>query len=209
MTCTWAVLLVKPFNHPQSRLAGILSAEERNLLTLELFLRTLTLLQKQSLIQQTLVISADNTVLRRAEITGALVLCRQTNAINDAATTGHRYIRGQGANNSFLLTSDLPFLTSNDIEQFLLLKEPVVVAPDRRYDDCNALLLREQPYFNFQFGEDGFSKHLGEAKKRELIPQVCITDGWELDLDTPADWLFYQKQAARQKSADSILLGTL
>src|SRR5258708_13210143 len=59
----WAIIPVKPFNRAKSRLAQVLSAEQRVALSEKMFLHSLALLSTSKHIGGVLVISPDTKVL--------------------------------------------------------------------------------------------------------------------------------------------------
>ena len=59
----WAIIPVKPFNRAKSRLAQVLTAEQRAMLSEKMFLHSLDLLSNNDHISGVLVISRDTKAL--------------------------------------------------------------------------------------------------------------------------------------------------
>ncbi len=62
-----------------------------------------------------------------------------------------------------------------------------VIAPDRRREGTNALLLRPPGALAYHFGPDSFARHCQEARQRGLRLEVCERPGLALDIDLPED----------------------
>lgn len=189
----WAVIPVKPLQRSKSRLASVLSAEERVELMHTMFRHVLSVLQQIPAITQCLIVSRDKAVCQVAKSANALTFTERSPLnLNQAIADAVAYAYEQGAFKVLVLPSDLPLLTVPDVELVLVESADVVIVPDRRYDGTNGLLLRAKPDFRFKYGEDSFTRHLAEAARVGDPARVVFADSIEFDLDTPADWFEYQ-----------------
>lgn len=193
----WAIVPVKPFNRSKSRLAPILNANQRAILSRQMLERTLKTLQQVSEISGILVVSRDQ---------GALALARQYRAqtvqesgspeLNEALTRATQVVVATwNARSVLIVASDIPLLRVQDIQGVLSLgiSTGIVLATDRRQDGTNALLLRPPGLIPYRYGEGSFREHLREARAIGVEPQVFESPTLALDVDVPADLALYRE----------------
>jgi 2-phospho-L-lactate/phosphoenolpyruvate guanylyltransferase len=187
----WAIVPVKPLRRGKSRLAGVLSEDEREILNLSLIGHTLQVIQQVQGIEQVLVVSSDTAVLALAREQGAKTVLEDghpgLNMALHRATMVAQMFSAQGV---LILPSDLPLLAPEDLQEMIQqASDPpvVVIAPDRRKQGTNALLIKPTGLISYQFGEDSFSKHCSQAEKFNLNLKIVISESLGLDLDFPED----------------------
>ena len=68
-------------------------------------------------------------------------------------------------------------------------KDPpvVVVAPDRRYQGTNALLICPVGLIEYDFGPGSFQRHCERARQRGARLEICELPSLALDVDLPED----------------------
>ena len=71
----------------------------------------------------------------------------------------------------------------------------VVIAPDRREEGTNALLVRPPNAIAFAYGASSFDAHRRQAQERSIPIAVYRSPTLALDLDVPDDLAFYQEGA--------------
>jgi 2-phospho-L-lactate guanylyltransferase len=185
---TWAVLPVKPFSEAKSRLEGVLSAEQRSDLARQLMLHSLAALQAQPLIDRVLVVSADVEALSVTLGLGSATLAEAEAGLNPALQQAQAYAVANGATRLLILASDLPLLLPSDIEAVLTTPHAeVVIAPDRRRQGTNSLLLTPGA-IDFAFGEHSFERHLELARNAGVSVVELARPGLAFDMDLPDDW---------------------
>ena len=132
----WAIIPVKPLRRGKSRLAGVLTEDERMVLNQYLLANTLDVLRPIKRIDHILVISRDPQALTLAREHGArTVLEHGMPQLNLALTRATLVARHYAARGVLILPADLPLLTKEDVNIMLeKAKSPpvVVIAPDRR-----------------------------------------------------------------------------
>jgi 2-phospho-L-lactate guanylyltransferase len=121
------------------------------------------------------------------------VLCqpRTHPGMNAAIDMGRAAAVADGAERVLILPADLPRLTGADIERILASPAPVTIAPDMSGDGTNALMLAgvaALAQFTFSFGQHSRHRHDEEASRLELDVATVTAPGFQIDLDTPADW---------------------
>ena len=196
----WAILPVKLLEQTKSRLTAVLTPSERAELTQFPVKRTLNVLQNVTRIQATVVISRDAKIAQLAKNGNAYCVPEPAGGgLNKAVQTGYHFVNKQNAQFALIVPSDLAFLTSADVMAVIqqASQNKAVIAPDQVEDGTNALLLPSKIDFLFQYGRSSFTKHLNEAKRHQLIPQIVHRANLQFDLDTVQDFTMYQnKQSA-------------
>ncbi|HZY43504.1 MAG TPA: 2-phospho-L-lactate guanylyltransferase [Anaerolineae bacterium] len=196
---TFAIIPVKTLRRSKSRLARALKAPVRAALTKSILSRTLDLLQQVDRITHTIVISNDITVLDLARSKQAIDLVESESGLNAAIKQAATWSVDRGAGSILIVPSDLPLITSADIESMLDLAVElrcVVIAPDRRGEGTNALLVRPPDAIDFAFGAASFHTHTSQSKDLGLAVHVYQSTTIGLDLDIPEDLERYQNSAA-------------
>jgi 2-phospho-L-lactate/phosphoenolpyruvate guanylyltransferase len=187
----WAIVPVKPLRRGKSRLAGILSQDERANLNQTLLAHTLDTLKATPEIEQVLVVSRDTAALALAREHGArtvqengaphlnVALARATVVANNYATRG-----------VLIVPADLPLITPQDIRYMLEFANEtpvVVVAPDTRRQGTNALLVCPSGLIEYDFGPGSFQRHCERARQAGARLEICELPSLALDMDLPED----------------------
>ena len=187
----WAIVPVKPLKRSKSRLSGVLSGEERALLSQEMLLHTLDVLKSVPRIERMLVVSRDTRALALAREHGARTVTeRGTPQLNQALIRATVIARGYGVSAVLVLPADLPLLTVEDIETLIAAaKDPpvVVISPDRHGEGTNALLMSPPGIIEYEFGPESYNRHLERAEAAGARVEICELPSLELDLDVPED----------------------
>ncbi|MBE7534855.1 MAG: 2-phospho-L-lactate guanylyltransferase [Anaerolineales bacterium] len=187
----WAIVPVKPLRRGKSRLAGMLSEDERTQLNHALLEHTLNTLSALKEITKVLVISRDPLALNLARQYDARTVQEEgtphLNAALQRATIAAQAGRALGI---LILPADLPLITTEDIRALLdrAVKPPVVaIAPDRHKRGTNALVISPAGLIEYAFGEDSFQRHSELAKQAGARLEIVDSPSLALDLDTPED----------------------
>lgn len=186
----WAVVPVKSLACAKSRLAPLLTPQQRRALNVELLRRILQVLSRVELLDGVLVVSSDDSVLSLAEEGGAVGLREQEAGLNQALAQATDWVRGRGGSAVLILPVDLPLLQAEDVREILLIgkTEPVVViSPCRRNDGTNALLVRPPGLIEYSFGLGSFALHSRQAEQKGAALCVYRSPRLGLDLDLPED----------------------
>ncbi len=190
----WAIVPVKPLRRGKSRLAGLLSDEQRTLLNRYLLEHTLKTLNEIPEIEHTLVVSRDPAALALTRsMGGRTVLEDGAPQFNTAIKRASLVAKSQGARAVLILPADLPLIKSSDLKTLLKRghNEPVVVlAPDRRLDGTNALLVNPVGLIEYGYGPGSFQRHSERAISAGAKLEVLHSKRLGLDLDLPEDLEF-------------------
>lgn len=187
----WAIVPVKPLRRGKSRLAGVLSEEQRTELNQELLERTLDTLSTLKELDQVLVVSRDPHALTIARNHGAMTVLEDGQSeLNTALTRATVVAKINATRGVLILPADLPLVTREDILTLIdrAVKPPVVViAPDRHRKGTNALLMVPPELIEYDFGEDSFQRHCERVAKSGARLEVVELPSLGLDLDMPED----------------------
>lgn len=187
----WAIVPVKPLRRGKSRLAGVLTEEERVDLNQRLLTHTLDTLMAIPEIEHVLVVSRDPAVLALARDHGARTV--QENGaplLNIALTRATILVKSYNTHGVLILPADLPMLAPEDVRVMLehATNPPVVViAPDRRLEGTNALLVSPPGLMRYDFGPDSFRRHCEQAQRIGARLEVVELPSISLDVDLPED----------------------
>ena len=195
----WTILPVKMLHRAKSRLAGVLSPDERAALTLHLLERTLGLLPLVPGLGETAVITQDPVVSQLATQFGCQTLAELPGSgLNGAVSAGVALAAQNGASHCLILPSDLPFLQANELAELVGLAETAVSQPtvilcgDRQQQGTNALIVPTEVGFCFGYGRNSFQYHQHEATRLKLPCNIANLPTLQFDLDTEQDWALYK-----------------
>jgi 2-phospho-L-lactate guanylyltransferase len=187
----WAIVPVKPLRRGKSRLAEVLTQDERKDLNRNLLAHTINTLAAIPEIEHVLVISRDPEALALAREHGArTVLENGAPGLNVALAKATIVARNYITQGVLIVPADLPLLTVEDVRAMLerAIQPPVVVvAPDRRRQGTNALLVCPVGLIGYDFGPDSFQRHCERARQAGARLEICELPSLALDVDLPED----------------------
>jgi 2-phospho-L-lactate guanylyltransferase len=187
----WAIVPVKPLRHGKSRLAEVLTPDERMDLNRRMLAHTLDTLTTIPEIEHVLVVSRDQAALAMAREYGARTV--QENGapqLNVALTRATIVARNYATRGVLIVPADLPLLTPEDVHLMLDRAEKppvVVVAPDHRREGTNALLVCPAGLIEYEYGPGSFQKHCARALQAGARLEICELPSIALDMDLPED----------------------
>lgn len=190
----WAIVPVKPLRRGKSRLADVLSGEERAALNKKLLIHTLDTITVVPALEQVLVVSRDPEALAIARFHGArTVLEDGTPHLNLAITRATAVAKMYSAIGVLVLPADLPQITPEDVTTMVNaagMAPSVVIAPDHRKEGTNALLVKPPGLLTYQFGLHSFQKHVSQAQSHGVEPKIVELPSLAHDVDLPEDLVF-------------------
>ena len=187
----WAIVPVKPLGRGKSRLASVLSQQERADLNRHLLAHTVDTLRELPEIEQVLVVSRDPAALALARDHGARTV--QENGaphLNIALARATILAKNYITRGILIVPADLPLITPEDVRAMLdRAKYPpvVVVAPDRHHQGTNALLVCPAGLIEYEFGPGSFQRHCALARHAGARLEICELPSLALDVDFPED----------------------
>ena len=185
-TATWALLLMKDPARSKTRLAGVLTGEQRQTLAKKMFRHVLDQLRQTDSIAAVTVMSPGRPPLPR----DVHWLRDSSPELNASVAEAIATLSARGASQVLVLPADLPLVSREELED-LIGADPeydMVIAPDRDESGTNALLLKAPTRFRPGFGEDSFRRHLAQAEALELKTKIVKCRGLAFDLDDEDDW---------------------
>jgi 2-phospho-L-lactate guanylyltransferase len=187
----WAIVPVKPLRYGKSRLAEVLTPDERSDLNRRMLAHTLDTLTAIPEIEHVLVVSRDQAALALAREYGARTVQENGSPhLNVALTRATVVAKNYATRGVLIVPADLPLITPEDVRLMLerAVKPPVVVvAPDRRQDGTNALLVCPAGLIEYEFGPGSFQRHCERARKAGARLEICDLPSLALDMDLPED----------------------
>lgn len=206
----WAIIPVKPLHTSKMRLAHLLTAVQRAELIAGFLAGTLAALRQTPGLGGTLVVTSDARVQALARQHGAHILPESApQGLNVAVRHGVDAAARAGASAVLILPTDLPFVTTQNVQQLLaLLPEQrngqgngrwlMAICGDVAQQGTNALLLSPPTPFDFHYGPGSYHLHLQEARRHNRTIYTPAIPGLQFDLDTEADWQHYQQTVCHQ-----------
>ncbi|MBH27913.1 MAG: 2-phospho-L-lactate guanylyltransferase [Chloroflexi bacterium] len=187
----WAIVPVKNLDISKSRLSDVLSADARRDLISSLLLSTLRTLNESELIENTIVISNDRSVLLLADKQAVFTVQEDSPSdLNSALHQATSVTLAHGATGLLVLPSDLPLLTIADVEKIVDADDSnrlVRIVPDQHGVGTNALFIRPPGVLRYKFGRDSLSSHKVEAKRIKAKLHVYRLSNVAFDIDDPDD----------------------
>jgi 2-phospho-L-lactate guanylyltransferase len=195
----WAVVPVKTVARAKTRLAGVLTPDERALLCQAMLADVLHALRGASRLDRVVVVTADTVLAVQARAQGAEVLPEERlgqqapvgqNVALEAAVT---YCQGQGAGGLLVVSADVPLLRSEMVDRLLCQGmrgdgvPRLLLAPSSEGTGTNALFQRPPGVIPFLFGLNSLQRHQRAAREREILTDLFEARELALDIDTPAD----------------------
>jgi 2-phospho-L-lactate/phosphoenolpyruvate guanylyltransferase len=193
----WVIIPVKSIHNGKSRLAGVLSSEQRENLNISMLTNLLETLRDWHEFSGVMVTSHDEAVRELTLFFGFEFLQEHAPfSLNNAVSTACRKCCEKGATEVLILPADLPLVNKKALQTILHNNtEPpvVVITPDRRKEGTNSLLINPLNGFKFQFGQNSFEIHKQNALAKNYRIAINRNPDMELDLDFPEDWDLYQE----------------
>jgi 2-phospho-L-lactate guanylyltransferase len=193
----WAVIPARAPDEGKSRLASVLSPDERRRLNEAFFRRTLAIVAAAAGRRRTVVVTRSDQLLQIARNLGvAAVRERSHGDLNAALAQAAEHARARGASGVLSISCDLPWLTAADVRALLAAagRSRVVIAGDRAGLGTNALVMAPPAAMPYQYGGGSFRAHVAAARRRGLAVRVLRRRGLAFDVDTPADLQVLRRQ---------------
>ncbi len=191
-----ALVPVKTLALAKSRLAGRLDPRERAGLMRDTLRRTLEALRQSSVVERIVVATRDTEVAAWAREWGAEPVSETRDGLNECLAEVREALlqRDPGLESLLVLPADLAWPAAEDVAAMAALAEGescVVVAPDRRDEGTNALLLKPPGAIDFCFGPGSAQAHAAQAEARGVALKWYRSSSISLDIDRPDDLNLY------------------
>lgn len=190
---TVAIVPINALALAKSRLAAVLSPDERRQLVFWMADRVLRAVRDSGMVDAIAVVSPDVDALMWAGERGAVPILQRGGRLNAGLFQARRWALESGAARLLVLLADLPLLTPDELRAFVALTESaeqetaLALAPDRQRVGTNAMLLRPPDVIPFAFGRASFVRHQELAASAGIVPRVLTSPGLAFDTDQPDD----------------------
>jgi 2-phospho-L-lactate guanylyltransferase len=189
-----ALVPFKALNQAKSRLAGALLPAGRRALARWMGARVVEALRESGVVDRIGLVGADPVLAGRWCEDPRVVTVRATGvSLNRDLETSRRWALRQGADALLVALGDLPLLTGSSVREMVALAgapshaQMVVIAPDRRNDGTNLLLMVPPDLLAFAYGRHSLAHHLNAARRAGVEPAIYRAEETGFDVDTPAD----------------------
>lgn len=185
------VIPMKSPDRSKSRLAEVLSQNQRKKLTLGLFEKNLRFFHDCYPQYRVLVVTESKLIQSISESHGAEVLLEKSQqaGLNAAVTQAAEYNQRRGVETQLVIPGDIDAIDFNEIECLLSHRKEtpsVVVCPS--YDGgTNAIMTTPPNIMPFSFGPDSCQVHLLSAFERGLHIKRLFLESLSFDVDRPED----------------------
>jgi 2-phospho-L-lactate guanylyltransferase len=187
---TLAILPIKTFDEAKQRLRAELDPTPRRALVEAMFSDVLIALRRATLVDQVLVVSADNVAQRIAGGYDAMVLEDEDLGHSQAAARGAERALELGVDRVLMVPGDCPLLSPTELDELLRRQVPspsLLVVPDRHGTGTNALLLTPPDALQPSFGPGSHDRHHEHANTAGIHVETVEVPSLALDIDTPED----------------------
>jgi 2-phospho-L-lactate/phosphoenolpyruvate guanylyltransferase len=189
-----ALVPFKTFDQAKSRLESALSPADRRALVRWMGARVIGALRASRAVHRIGVVGADPVLVGQWRDDPLVAAVHATGlSLNQDLETGRRWALRQGADALLVALGDLPLLTGFAVREVIALAglperaQTVVIAPDRRQDGTNLLLLSPPELIAFTYGRHSLARHLNAARRAGAEPSIYRAEETSFDVDTPAD----------------------
>ena len=200
----WAVVPAKSLGEAKQRLAGVLTAAERQDLVRAMLGDVLAALAAVPDLAGILVVTRDAELAAIGRSFGAHVMTDlrhegPTSAVTMAAT----WLAAEGAAGMIAIPADVPLVTPDEIGQILAtMGEPpaMTLVPALADMGSNAVALAPPDAIPLRFGLRSFFLHQEAALERGIAPHILRLPGLGLDVDRPDDLAAFVAEPSATRS---------
>jgi 2-phospho-L-lactate/phosphoenolpyruvate guanylyltransferase len=176
---TVVLIPIRSFDDTKSRLAEVLDADERRLLSMWMAARVI----RAAGDLPSRVVTDDENVAQWARRQGTGVLTVDVQGLNPAVTAAASRAADLGFERVIIAHADLPAAVDLSVVD----TPGVGIAPDRERDGSNVICVPTRAGFEFAYGPGSFARHCAEARRLNLELTVVEDDTLAWDVDDPAD----------------------
>jgi 2-phospho-L-lactate guanylyltransferase len=196
----WAVIPLKSPDSAKSRLAGILSAQQRVRLFYTLASRVIDATLLTPGIEGVHVVTASEAVADFATSLGArCVLLERDCGTAAACTMALKKMPPACRQRVLFVAGDIPLISSGELSRFVGLPERrplVAIAADRHQVGTNALLCAPGDAIPLCFGGNSFAQHLAAAARLGVAVHIIDSAPLALDIDEAGDLHEWRRRLA-------------
>lgn len=181
-----AVVPVKNLAQAKSRLARILSPDQREKLCLAMLRDVLRVLCITPEIDEVRVVACDRKVLSEALAAGAVPCMDHSESLNGALTQVASEL--DPSDGMLIVPGDVPLIRVSEVRGVLRAGQNHGAIVRTGDGGTGALCLHRSDAMEFRFGPDSFRQHLATACRQGLSMTICQNAaGFTEDIDGPDD----------------------
>ncbi len=187
----WAVVPAKDLAQAKQRLAGVLSAEERQGLAQAMLADVLAALTAVPALAGVIVVTREAALAATARSVGARVIADlRHEGPNAAIMLAASELSAERAAGMLAIPADVPLVTAAEIAEIAAVAPSppaVTLVPALADMGTNAIALAPVDAIPIRFGKQSFFHHLEAALERGITPRILRLAGIGLDIDWPED----------------------
>ena len=202
----WAIIPINNFNESFSRLSNVLNKKQREEMTQILATQVLDALTPIVSVEKIIVLSNEIEWLSSFWNKKIVVLPEpDTEQFSEKIDNTAQWIQSQGVTAMLYLSIDLPYIQQEDIENLISQHiSGLSIVEAKKDNGTNALILDLPTKMEFQFGPNSFSKHLAEARSKNINTTIVNIECLSLDLDDWNDLHLFKKNSVENKFSQFI-----
>ena len=202
----WAIIPINNFNESFSRLSNVLNKKQREEMTQILATQVLDALTPIASVEKIIVLSNEIEWLSSFGNKKITVLPESdTEQFSKKIDNTAQWIQSQGVTAMLYLSIDLPYIQQEDIENLISQHiSGLSIVEAKKDNGTNALILDLPTKMEFQFGPNSFSKHLAEARSKNINTTIVNIECLSLDLDDWNDLHLFKKNSVENKFSQFI-----
>ena len=202
----WAIIPINNFNESFSRLSNVLNKKQREEMTQILATQVLDALTPIVSVEKIIVLSNEIEWLSSFWNKKIVVLPEpDTEQFSEKIDNTAQWIQSQGVTAMLYLSIDLPYIQQEDIENLISQHiSGLSIVEAKKDNGTNALILDLPTKMEFQFGPNSFSKHLAEARSKNINTTIVNIEYLSLDLDDWNDLHLFKKNSVENKFSQFI-----
>jgi 2-phospho-L-lactate guanylyltransferase len=197
----YALIPVNKLDEAKTRLSGMLSAEEREELVLNMLQDVLSALEGI----ETVVVSPTD-IRDSIDYDFHFIFEEKKEGLNAAVKKAAQYAIEKGAEATLFVPADTPLLTQTHVKEIIELgeKHSLIISPSSR--GGTGILYRRPPsLIDCRFTSTSFSDHEKEARKRGVEMHIYDSFAISLDIDVPEDILEFLLHGKGTKTHDFLV----
>ena len=188
-----AIVPVKPLADSKTRLASLMTVEQRSKLVVGMLTRVLTAIREAG-IDPVWVVGGDDRVKRIVKNFSVEWFEELGTDLNDTLAKAFDLVFERNCS-ALYVASDLLFLKPGDLHSLLQASRRntnITLAPARRDGGTNAILVPPGLPFRPELGLRSFSRHMSKAAALGISVAICYSPGLGFDLDISDDLETFQ-----------------
>jgi 2-phospho-L-lactate guanylyltransferase len=202
------LIAAKQLAFAKTRLASALAEQQRRVLAEAMFRDVLAAAMGSRRADRVAVVTSDPVLLGLAREAGAIAIDEEyPRGLNAAISLATDALREAGATELCTVLSDIPMVTSRDIDEVFAALKPgrgVVLVPSRDFSGTNIIARSPADVIPTMFGRMSLAKHLDECRGAEVPCEIIRQTGPALDLDLLADLIEFVRMAGPSNTLNEL-----